>query len=259
MSIDRFVRAGALIAAATYAAGAAALTFEEVPPLETIAARASLAFRGVVLGIGHADATLDEGHSYPYTITRLRALACYRGCEPGQEIEIARLGGPRNGDMRHYLVIPGIASFAAGEEVVILANDQVHAFFGSSFGDRGVLRVAHADGGERVVLSYAGEFLREDGGRLRADGTRRCEAIAGRPQDCASVVRAARDDGDDDDSARPAGRAAPDAVLTPAALDARLHEIARAHPIEQAPQVVSGDAGAFERALAEAFRRARAR
>jgi hypothetical protein len=258
MSISRLALAGALIAAAGYAGSAGALTFSEVPPVETIAAKASMAFRGVVLGIEHADAQLDETHSYPYTITRLRALACYRGCEPGQEIEIARLGGPRGGDMRHYIVIPGVASFTPGEEVVILANDAAQPFFGSFYGDRGVLRVARADGGERVVLSYTGEFLRADAGRLRSDGTRRCEAIAGRPQDCASVVRASRDDGDDDDSAR-AGRSAPDAVLTPEALDALLGAIARAHPLEQAPQGVSGDAHTFERALAEAFRRARSR
>ena len=258
MSIIRLAVSGAMLAGATYATGAAALSFEEVPPIETIAAEASLAFRGVVLGIEHADAKLDETHSYPYTITRLRALACYRGCEPGQEIAIARLGGPRNGDMHHYIVIPGVASFTPGEEVVILANDEAQPFFGSSFGDHGVLRVARADGGERVVLSYASEFLREEGGRLRADGMRRCEAIAGRPQDCASVVRASRDDGDDDDSARTA-RSAPDAVLTPQALDAHLGAIARAHPLEQAPQTVSGDADAFERALAAAFRRAHAR
>jgi hypothetical protein len=73
-----------------------------------------------------------------------------------------------------------------------------------------------------------------------------------------SAVRAAQDDGDDDDSAA-VERPAPDAVLTPAALDARLHEIARAHPLAQPPQTVSGDARAFERALADAFRRAHAR
>jgi hypothetical protein len=258
MPIHKFVLAGALLCAATYASGAAALTFTDVPPIETIAAKSSLAFRGVVIGVEYADAQLDTAHSYPYTLTHLRALACYRGCETGQEITIARLGGPRNRDMHHYLMIPGIPSFENGEEVAIFANDLNHPFFGSSYGDYGVLRIARADGGARVVLNNTDEVLRDHAGTLRADASIRCESIASQPQDCVSTAHAVDESADDDDSGRPHGVAA-DPALSPEALDARMRDIVRAHPLAQAPQSVSGNAQSFERALADAFRRSSAR
>ena len=257
MSKHRYTLAGALLCAAACAHDAAALSFDDVPPIETIAAQASLAFRGVVVGTEYADAELTPTFSYPYTLTHLRALACYRGCTPGQEITIARIGGPRGGDMHHYLMIPGVASFATGEEVVIFANDHTHPFFGSSYGDYGVLRVARADGAQRVVMNDEGEILQDRGGHVRADGTRRCEQLAGQPQDCVSTTRIGDESADDDDSGhlRDAHSAA---ALTPDALDARMRDIARAHPLAQPAQSVSGDARSFERALAEAFSRTHA-
>ena len=83
MVVHKSLLAGALLSVAAYAGAAAALTFTEVPSIETIAANAPLAFRGVVVGIEYADAQLDTAHSYPYTLTHLRALACYRGCAAG--------------------------------------------------------------------------------------------------------------------------------------------------------------------------------
>jgi hypothetical protein len=257
MLIHKSLLAGAVLSVAAYAGGAAALTFAEVPSIETIAAKASLAFRGVVVGIEYADAQLDAAHSYPYTLTHFRALACYRGCEAGQQITIARLGGPRNGDMHHYVMIPGIASFAQGEEIAIFANDLSHPFFGSSYGDYGVLRIARADGAGRVVMNNSGEVLREDAGRLRADPSSRCESMVGQPQDCVSTVHVTDEFTDDDDSGREA--AAAPAALSREALDARMRDIVRAHPLAQASQSVSGSAESFERALADAFRRTSAR
>jgi len=257
MVVHKSLLASALLSVAAYAGGAAALTFTEVPSIETIAANAPLAFRGVVVGIEYADAQLDTAHSYPYTLTHLRALACYRGCAAGQQITIARLGGPRNGDMHHYIMIPGIASFEQGEEVAIFANDLSHPFFGSSYGDYGVLRIARADGAARVVMNNAGEVLRDDASRLRADASSRCETIAGQPQDCVSTARVVDEFADDDDSGREAA-AAPTA-LSPEALDARMRDIVRAHPLAQTAQTVSGSASSFERALADAYRRTSAR
>lgn len=141
--------------------------------------------------------------------------------------------------------------------MVIFVNDVEHPFFGSSYGDHGVLRVVRADGGERVVLSYAGEFLHDHAGTLHADGASRCESIAGQPQDCVSVARAADQSGDDDAARSRSPR--PDPALTPAALDQRMREIVREHPLAQTAQGVSGNRQAFERALAELFRRTHAR
>jgi len=244
----------ALLCAAVFANTASALSFAEVPPIETIAAQASLAFRGVVVGIDHADAQLDTTHRYPYTLTHLRALACYRGCTAGQIITVARVGGPRGGDMHHYLIIPGVASFSPGEEVVILSNDVTHPFFGSSFGDYGVLRVARQDGRERVVLSYHGELLRDRGGALRPDGASRCEPLADQPANCVSTSDATDESADEDDSGQ-LRQVRTGAAVTPEALDARMRDIASRHPLAQAAQSVSGDGRNFEQALVRAFKR----
>lgn len=256
MTIRRLMLAGIALAA-PFASEVAALTFAEVPSLEAIAAKAPLAFRGVVLRVEHANAPLDATHDYPYTVTHLRALACYRGCQPGEEIAIMRIGGPRKGDTQRYLIIPGTASFATGEEVVIFSDDVEQPFFGTFYGDHGALRVARADSGERVVLSYHRSFLQEVAGRFRADPTRRCAPVPGNPGECSSVARRPEPSGDEDGAPSSVPPTPP--AVTPEMFDRQMADIVRANPMNRPAQTVSKTKEAFERALAQLFRRASTR
>lgn len=247
------IRIIALLAAllpATIAAPASALVFREVPALDEIAAQAALAFRGIVLDVSYADAPLEDGTYTPYTLTRFRVLQPYRGTTAGETVTIARIGGPRNGDMRRYLIIPGLASLAPGEEVVVFADDATHPFFGSLYGDFGVLRVARVEGtDERIVTSYHFRPVITTAAGLGLASDLACMPAASRRNVC-ELATLNPESGDE-----PAIAGASAAPLGASAFDAAIAELVAAHPRSGPAQTVSGDAAAF----AEALRRLDAR
>lgn len=241
----------AVTAAAGFAGSANALVFSEVPTLETIASRAPLAFRGVVETVEHANAKTAHG-SYPYTVTTFRVLKSYRGTSAGAEIAIARLGGPVDGDMRRYLVIPGVPGFSPGDEVVVFQDDGEHPFFGASYGDHGVLRVAHV-GGERAMLNFHGQPLVKGRGRFRADGSITCKLLEHDRGACTVEQHATDESADEDEVSEPTVQ------VTPADFDRTIDLIVAANPLSKPALTVSGDPAAFEAALSDLALRAGAR
>jgi hypothetical protein len=241
------IRIIALLAAlvpASFAAPASALIFREVPALDEIAAQAPLAFRGIVLDVRYGDAQLDDGTSTPYTLTRFEVLQPYRGAEAGETVTIARIGGPRHGDMRRYLLIPGLASFAPGEEVVVFADDVTHPFFGTLFGDFGALRVARVAGAdERIVTSYHFRPVVTTAAGLGLAPDRVCRPVAGERNAC-SLATDHTESGDE--RAVAGAHAAP---LTASAFDEAIAAIVAAHPQSRPAQTVSADPAAFAEAL----------
>lgn len=247
MRIRRIAHIASLAALlpAGLATPAAALIFRDVPALQEIAAQAPLAFRGVVLDVSYGDAALDETTSTPYTLTRFEVVQAYRGTRAGETVTIARIGGPRNGDMRRYLLIPGLASFAAGEEVVVFADDVAQPFFGTLFGDIGALRVARVAGGEdRIVLSYHFRPLVATPAGFGVAPDRRCEPVIGERNVCALTADRI-ESGDEGQAGGPA--AAP--AMTAGAFDQAIAAIVAAHPQARPAQTVSGDPVAFTEAL----------
>lgn len=166
------------------AAPAEALTFsQDVPDLKGIATGATLAFRGRVFRTEVGQAKGYES-SMPYTAITLVVDEPYLGCERGQELVLRQMGGPLvDRPSLHYLV-PGLASFSPGDEVVVFANDREQPFFGTYFGDYGVLRVAKDQSGLRRVLDEKWRPLVRHKEGLRVDGTRRCQVTRGAPERC---------------------------------------------------------------------------
>ena len=252
-SVKCLLFAGNLLAM-IFAGNAQALSFAEVPPLETIASQSSLAFRGVVVGVDHADAQINPEQSTPYTITRVRAEVCYRGCVPGQELTIGRLGGPRHGDFHRYVMIPGVPSFALGDEVVLFANDAKHPYFGTLYGDYGALRVARGDGGEPIVMNYSEHPLAIVNGKFRVDGAKRCKRSKSAPRDCSMVsIKPAAEPSD----AASSPLNAP--IVTKTAFDRQIVKSMGPQAAAQSAQIISVNKQSFERALVDLYRRHAAR
>lgn len=223
---------------------AQALMFRHVPALEKIAADAPLAFRGRVEAIEYRTAKTGNG-KYPYVVTTFRVLAGYRGASPGDEIRIARLGGPIDGDMRRYLIVPGVPGFTPGDEVVVFQNDAEHPFFGAAYGDRGVLRIARTPDGQRRVLNFHGQPLTRDGELFGIDRTTVC-AVRQSSRDVCDLRATTADASFDEDAATKATE-----PVTPAKFDDAMRRIVSDYPLAAPAQTVSGDAARFEAALAD--------
>lgn len=209
-----------------------ALTFnQDVPDLKGIATGATLAFRGRVF---RTDAGQAKGYetSMPYTTITLVVDEPYRGCERGQEIVLRQMGGPLfDRPSLHYLV-PGLASFSPGDEVVVFANDREQPFFGTYFGDYGVLRVAKDQSGLRRVLDEKWRPVVRQKAGLQVDSTRRCQATRGAPERCRldRIVEKER-------------------ALGVAELDQLIHEWTGNTKTARRPQVIAHDRARFEAAL----------
>jgi hypothetical protein len=211
---------------------AAALTFERVPPLEEIAARATLAFRGTVHSVEFAQAAASKDAQIPFTIVTFDVLEPYAGCARGQRLQILQMGGPTAKRPSVHLVIPGAPDFNAGEEVVVFSNDRQQPLFGAYYGDRGVLRVARDESGVRRVLSEKWRPLVRKEGALTVDGDRRC-----RPD------RVARD------RCAMSGPAGSEVLLDVPSLDALIQRVAAQEVPGKPAQVVSHDRSRFELVL----------
>lgn len=211
---------------------ATALTFERVPDLDEMAADATLAFRGVVERIEFAQAAARRDQFVPFTIITFDVIEPYAGCRKGERVSIMKMGGPTAQRPSVHLVIPGLADFNVGEEMVVLSNDGEQPFFGTYFGDYGVLRVARDETDRRRVLDEKWRPVSRVGEDLATDGERRCVPQRTDPARC-----------------RLTSPAATSAALSVEELDATLHRVAGTNRSGKPAQTISGDRARFEAAL----------
>jgi hypothetical protein len=211
---------------------ATALTFERVPGLDQIAADATLAFRGVVERIEFAQAAAGREQLVPFTIITFDVIEPYAGCRRGERLSIMQMGGPTAQRPTVHLVIPGLTDFNVGEEMVVLSNDGEQPFFGTYYGDYGVLRVARDETDRRRVLDEKWRPVSRVGQGFATDGERRCVPLRTDPARC-----------------RLTGPATAAAALSVEELDATLHRVAGKSGSGRPAQTISSDRARFEAAL----------
>jgi hypothetical protein len=224
--------AAALVVLGLHAGPAQALTYDRVPPLEEIASRATLAFRGVVRAVEFAQASAGNGALVPYTITTFVVREPYAGCRRGEQLQIMQMGGPTADRPTVHLIIPGAPDYSVGEEVVVFSNDGEQPFFGAYFGDHGVLRVARDQAGVRRILDEKWRPLMRTDEGLTVDGAQRCQVDRGRRERCSLTAGSTES-----------------ALLGVAELDAMLHGAAAKNLSGKRAQLVSNDRARFEAAL----------
>jgi hypothetical protein len=241
----------ALCACAFPSAQIEGLSFTRVPTLDEIVAQVPLAFRGQVVDVAYGSADVGDDETLPYTQTTFRVLAPYRGCKEGDEVKLLRIGGPRDGDPKRFLVIPGLAVLAKGEEAIIFVDDRVHPFFGTLYGDHSVYRVAEA-GGQRLVLSHNWHPLGQSPDALVNLIDRRCVPDADDRSRCRleQVAGAPIEDDQDGPDAEPQVEPKPSRLVTSEAFDAFVRAIPpRPESGSVRPQRINGDPAAFRLAL----------
>jgi hypothetical protein len=226
------VCAAALLWAGLSGGPATALTFERVPDLDEMAADATLAFRGVVERVEFAQAAAGKNQFVPYTIITFDVIEPYAGCRRGERLSIMQMGGPTAQRPNVHLVIPGLTDFNVGEEMVVLSNDGEQPFFGTYFGDYGVLRVARDERDRRRVLDEKWHPVSRVSTGFATDGERRCAPQRSDPARCLLT-----------------GPAATDAALSVEELDATLHRVAGRNRSGRPAQTISDDRARFAAAL----------
>lgn len=210
---------------------AQALTFsDEVPHLPHLAAGATLAFRGRVekVDVGYVE---GAERPLPYTAISLVVDEPYLGCTKGEVVVLRQMGGPLKDQPKVHWIIPGLAHFSPGEEVVVFANDRRHPFFGTYFGDYGVLRIATDQRGVRRVLNERWRPLWRTTSNLEIDPDQHCLPLRSEPNRC-RLERAPRKGQD----------------LSPEALDALVRGWVRG-VAPRRPQVLANEQDRFETAL----------
>jgi len=232
------------------AAPAYAVSYTQFPRVEEIAAKAPLAFRGVVESVTSHAVPVPNARSMPYTATTFRVVTAFRGTSPGARVTLRHLGGPFPELPNRVMVVPGLARFSEGDEAFVFSNDRQHPFFGTSFGDLGVMRVARADGGARVVLTEDWRFLLSTPVGFRQDGAA-CVPSSGERTTCTPT--ATRDSADQESDAEGAsgasGRAGGSRVTVESFEVAVRSAVARQGAIPGRPQTISASAAVFEAAL----------
>jgi hypothetical protein len=227
-----------LILLAPGAAGA--LTFTRVPGLDELSATAPLIVRGRVVAIEYDLIRVGETGMQPITAVHIEVLSGLKGAQAGQVITLRQLGGPLTSDRRRWFMVPGIPNYEVGEEVVAFVDDRTHPFFGTAYGDAGLLRIASDADGRRLVMNAQWRVLGAGPAGPRADGT----ACRPNPFDRSRCARGSADQPDvDSDDSSPSL-----APLTVEALEARI----RAHrgsPQAGPVQAVSGSSSVFAQAV----------
>jgi len=176
--------------------------------------------------------------------------AAFRGASPGERITLRQVGGPFPELANRVMVVPGLAQFSVGDEAFVFSNDREHPFFGTSFGDHGVMRVARADGGARVVLTEGWNYLLSTPVGFRPDGGR-CVPSSGQRTSCTSAAPTAGTDLDFDaeESPKASGRAGGAKVTVESFEVAVRSAVARQGAVPGRRQTISASPAVFEAAL----------
>jgi hypothetical protein len=232
----------ALAAAGLAPSVASALTFPSVPGLDQLAATAPLIVRGQVTAIDYDVVRADATHAQPVTAVHLRVLSGLKGAQVGQEVTLRLLGGPLAADQRVWMRVGGLPDYTVGAEVIAFVDDRAHPFFGTAYGDHGLLRVARSADGQRRVLTAGWETMVNGPNGFATDGGK-CLPVTNDPARC-SLASSPSDVAVD--FGAPLRAAAP--ALTVDALEARIR--AHAGPAPAGPvQTVSASAPAFAQAV----------
>ena len=216
-----------------------ALTFTRVPGLDELSATAPLIVRGRVVAVEYDLIRANETRVQAVTAVHIEVLSGLKGAQAGQVITLRQLGGPLTPDRRRWWRVPGIPSYEVGEEVVAFIDDRAHPFFGTTYGDVGLFRIASDTDGRRLVLNAQWRVLANGLAGPRVDGT----SCRPNPFDRTRCARGGADQADLDDNA-------PQSLvpLTVEALEARI----RAHrgsPQAGPVQTVSASSSVFAQAV----------
>jgi hypothetical protein len=239
---SRFGRAFVLVTAT--AGQAAALSFDETPTIDKVAAEATLAFRGRVEEVRYAAARVSEMQTIPYANIWMTVGEAFGGVD-GNKVTLRQMGGRLPDHPTRFLVIPGLAELEPTERAYILANDGKQPFFATLYGDYSLFRIAEDETGRQLVMNAHWQPLQTDGQRIWPTAGLYCEPATPDRGKCVTKRREAADTNEDEDVAAREGR-----PMTVSALD-RLIRQWRADRPNKPGQTVSADESRFAKALAE--------
>lgn len=234
-----------VLAAAT-AAQATALSFEETPTIDKVAAEATLAFRGRVEDVRYGAAQVSETQTTPYSNIQMTVGEAFGGVD-GSKIILRQIGGRLPDHPTRFLVIGGLAELEPTERAYILANDGKQPFFATLYGDYSLFRIAVDEAGRQLVMNAHWQPLQTNGQRIWPTAGLYCEPDTPDRGKCVTKRSEVADVSDGEDVMAREGR-----PVTVPVLDRLIRQWrAQADGPNGAGQSVSADEGRFATALAK--------
>jgi hypothetical protein len=238
----------AFVLVAASAGQVTALSFDETPTIDKVAAEATLAFRGRVEEVGYGAAQVSEMQTIPYSNIQMTIGEAFGGVD-GSKVTLRQIGGRLRDHPTRFLVIAGLAELEPTERAYILANDGKQPFFATLYGDYSLFRIAEDETGSQLVMNAHWQPLQTDGQQIWPTAGLYCEPGPDTPDrgKCVTKRREVADVSDGEDVAAREGR-----PLTVSVLDRLMRQWrARADRPNGAGQSISADEARFAKALAE--------
>ena len=236
----------AFVLAVAAASQARALSFDETPTIDKVAAEATLAFRGRVEEVRYGAAQVSETQTIPYSNIQMTIGETFGGVD-GSKVTLRQIGGRLPDHPTRFLVIGGLAELEPTERAYILANDGKQPFFATLYGDYSLFRIAEDETGRQLVMNAHWQPLQTNGQRIWPAPGLYCEPDTPDRGKCVTKRREVADVSDGEDMVARQGR-----PVTVPVLDGLIRQWrARADSPNGTGQSVSADEARFATALAK--------
>ena len=236
----------ACVLAAAAVGPAKALSFDQTPTIDKVAAEATLVFRGRVEEVRYGAAQVSPMQTIPYANIQMSVGEAFGGVA-GAKIVLRQIGGRLRDHPTRFLVIPGLAELEPTERVYILANDGKQPFFATLYGDYSLFRIAQDETGRQLVMNANWQPLQTDGQQLWPVAGVACEPGGPDRGKCVTKRHEVADVSEGEDVMARDGR-----PVTVAALDRLIRNWrAGAGRPDKPGQTISADEARFATALAK--------